>query len=67
MTSGGGAAGFAENSYLDSQVFRLAYYYDDKGQPADRPQITDAPLNANAGQTVQSPSTTRPALPGSPW
>ncbi|MEM9031378.1 MAG: DUF642 domain-containing protein, partial [Pseudomonadota bacterium] len=53
LTSGGGAAGFAENSYLDSQVYRPAYLYTDDGQPADRPQILDAPLNANTGQTVR--------------
>lgn len=53
LTSGGGAAPpLSENSYFDSQVYRPAYLYDENGDPATRPEIVDAPFNANPGQDI---------------
>jgi len=51
LSLGGGSAGMAENNYLDGQVYRPPYLYDDNGNPADRPLVTDAPEDVDPGET----------------
>ncbi|WP_075996933.1 galactose oxidase-like domain-containing protein [Salaquimonas pukyongi] len=51
LSLGGGAAGSAENNYLDGQVYRPPYLYDDNGNLADRPVITDTPDSVLPGDT----------------
>ncbi|MEM6387581.1 MAG: DUF642 domain-containing protein [Pseudomonadota bacterium] len=46
------SGGTTDGAQYSGQVYRPDYLYDDNGQPAERPEITDAPLNANAGQTI---------------
>ena len=52
LSLGGGSAGMAENDYLDGQVYRPAYLYNDNGELAERPVILDAPEKAKPGDTI---------------
>ncbi len=51
LSAGGGAAGFAENNYLDAQTYMPTYLYDQNGQLAQRPVIEAAPSEIRSGQT----------------
>lgn len=51
LSLGGGSAGMAENNYLDGQVYLPPYLYDDNGNLADRPLVTDAPEDVDPGET----------------
>lgn len=51
LSLGGGSAGMAENNYLDGQVYKPPYLFDDNGNLATRPVITDAPDALVPGQT----------------
>ncbi|MGB7286263.1 MAG: galactose oxidase-like domain-containing protein, partial [Salaquimonas sp.] len=49
LSLGGGSAGMAENNYLDGQVYRPPYLYDENGNLADRPVVSGAPSDVDAG------------------
>lgn len=51
LSLGGGSAGSAENNYLDSQIYRPPYLYNDDGTLADRPVVSGAPASVNPGET----------------
>jgi hypothetical protein len=51
LSLGGGAAGSAENNYLDSQIYRPPYLYNEDGTLADRPVISGVPDSVKPGQT----------------
>jgi Ca2+-binding RTX toxin-like protein len=51
ISMGGGAADEAENDYLNAQIYRPAYLYDDNGQLAVRPIIAAAPQSLAPGES----------------
>ena len=59
LSLGGGAAGSSENNYIDAQIYKPPYLYDDNGQLATRPIITGAPEDLIPGETftIQADST----------
>lgn len=52
LSLGGGAAGSAENNYLDGQVYRPPYLYDANGNLAERPVILSSPEAVNPGGEI---------------
>jgi len=51
LSLGGGAAGSAENNYLDGQIYRPPYLYDDDGSLATRPVVSGAPEEVEPGES----------------
>lgn len=52
LSLGGGSAGMSENDYLDGQIYRPPYLYDQAGNLAVRPVIEEAPENTDPGDTI---------------
>jgi hypothetical protein len=51
LSLGSGSAGMAETNYLDGQIYKPPYLFDENGKPAARPDIIAAPDTIVAGQT----------------
>ena len=51
LSLGGGASGFSEVNYLDGQVYKPPYLFNDDGSLADRPVISDVPDKLVPGST----------------
>jgi len=49
LSAGGGAAGFSEVNYLDAQIYKPAYLFDENGALSERPEIQQAPDEVHAG------------------
>jgi len=51
LSLGGGAIGNAEENFLDAQIYRPPYLYNDQGELAERPVVTGAPEEVVPGET----------------
>lgn len=51
LSLGGGAAGSAENNYIDAQIYKPTYLYDENGDLAERPVVTGTPDELVPGET----------------
>ncbi|MCK5931606.1 MAG: DUF1929 domain-containing protein [Fulvimarina manganoxydans] len=49
LSSGGGSADNAEKTFLDSQIYKPGYLFDETGADAVRPVIEDAPKSVDPG------------------
>ncbi|MTI43682.1 uncharacterized protein DUF1929 [Roseibium hamelinense] len=49
LSAGGGAAGMAEIDYLDAQIYKPGYLFDENGALSERPEILKAPDEVHAG------------------
>ena len=50
LSSGGGSADNAEKTYLDAQIYKPGYLFDETGAEAVRPVIEEAPKSVDPGE-----------------
>ncbi|MGI9239358.1 MAG: LamG-like jellyroll fold domain-containing protein, partial [Verrucomicrobiales bacterium] len=53
FSGGGGLSGNVATNHLNAQIFSPPYLFDADGNPAERPQITEAPQASSPGRSIQ--------------